>query len=62
VLVDEVMWDLNHPTNTTEQYAAVVCQMLGLDNAWFDTIKATTEDTISYMLQVSPAGVEFPYV
>ena len=51
-LVDEVMWDLNHPTNSTEQYAAVMCQMMGLDSAWFEAIRATTEDTITFMLQV----------
>jgi hypothetical protein len=46
VFRDEVLWDVNNPTNNTDNYAAVCCQELGLPVGWYDAITAYLQERI----------------
>lgn len=52
LLRDTVVWDVAQPFNTAEEYAADVCEALGLRHGWYAQISAAVQQLLADVWQV----------
>ena len=62
VVRDEVLWDVNNPTNQCDNYAAACCKDLGLTVGWYEVITAYLQERIKEARKVRSQHVSLSVI
>jgi hypothetical protein len=60
LLRDTVVWDVSQPYTTAEQYAASLCEELGLRFNWYNAIYAHVQQLLQDIREVRLCDRESP--